>query len=110
MIKTGNELKWKSRFWVGNARVLQVFPCYSDPVAAVGNFENRSLRNRRLLVRVNSRTMSGGIGGLKVVSSHGWFAARPLGAGNTYKIYAESFKGPEHLDRILDEARQIVGT
>ncbi|HEX2671423.1 MAG TPA: phosphoglucomutase (alpha-D-glucose-1,6-bisphosphate-dependent) [Polyangiaceae bacterium] len=49
------------------------------------------------------------IGGLKVVSENGWFAARPSGTENVYKIYAESFKGPAHLDRILDEARKIVG-
>jgi phosphoglucomutase len=49
------------------------------------------------------------IGGLKVVSENGWFAARPSGTENVYKIYAESFKGPAHLDTILDEARKIVG-
>ncbi|MCL2348556.1 MAG: phosphoglucomutase (alpha-D-glucose-1,6-bisphosphate-dependent) [Planctomycetaceae bacterium] len=48
------------------------------------------------------------IGGLKVVSENGWFAARPSGTENIYKIYAESFHGTEHLDRILDEAREIV--
>jgi phosphoglucomutase len=49
------------------------------------------------------------IGGLKVVTENGWFAARPSGTENVYKIYAESFKGTEHLSVILDEARQIVG-
>jgi phosphoglucomutase len=49
------------------------------------------------------------IGGLKVVSENGWFAARPSGTENVYKIYAESFKGSEHLNQILDEARKIVG-
>jgi phosphoglucomutase len=49
------------------------------------------------------------IGGLKVVAENGWFAARPSGTENVYKIYAESFKGPAHLDLILDEARKIVG-
>ena len=49
------------------------------------------------------------IGGLKVVAENGWFAARPSGTENVYKIYAESFKGPEHLAAILDEARKIVG-
>src|SRR5262249_44270686 len=48
------------------------------------------------------------IGGLKVVAENGWFAARPSGTENVYKIYAESFKGEEHLARVLDEARQIV--
>jgi phosphoglucomutase len=49
------------------------------------------------------------IGGLKVVSASGWFAARPSGTEEIYKIYAESFKGPEHLRQIMDEAQQIVG-
>src|SRR5450432_3486937 len=49
------------------------------------------------------------IGGLKVVAENGWFAARPSGTENVYKIYAESFKGAEHLAAILDEARKIVG-
>ena len=48
------------------------------------------------------------IGGLKVVSTEGWFAARPSGTENVTKLYAESFRGEEHLDRILEEARAIV--
>ena len=48
------------------------------------------------------------IGGLKVVSEHGWFAARPSGTEDVYKLYAESFKGPDHLAQIQDEAREIV--
>src|SRR4051794_7592524 len=48
------------------------------------------------------------IGGLKVTAANGWFAARPSGTEDTYKIYAESFVGSEHLDRILEEARQLV--
>ena len=48
------------------------------------------------------------IGGLKVTTADGWFAARPSGTENLYKIYAESFKGEEHLKRIQAEAREIV--
>ncbi|MGB5158180.1 phosphoglucomutase [Desulfobacterium sp. N47] len=48
------------------------------------------------------------IGGLKVVSENGWFAARPSGTENIYKIYAESFKDNDHLNRILEEAQTIV--
>lgn len=48
------------------------------------------------------------IGGLKVVAKSGWFAARPSGTEDLYKIYAESFKGEEHLRRIQEEAREIV--
>ena len=49
------------------------------------------------------------IGGLKVVTRRGWFAARPSGTEDVYKIYAESFAGAEHLKRIQDEARELVG-
>ncbi|KAA6457605.1 alpha-D-glucose phosphate-specific phosphoglucomutase [Acidobacteria bacterium AB60] len=49
------------------------------------------------------------IGGLKVVTANGWFAARPSGTENLYKIYAESFKDDAHLRRIVEEAQQIVG-
>jgi phosphoglucomutase len=48
------------------------------------------------------------IGGLKVVTENGWFAARPSGTEDVYKLYAESFKGTEHLRRIQDEARHII--
>jgi phosphoglucomutase len=48
------------------------------------------------------------IGGLKVVSEHGWFAARPSGTEAVYKLYAESFRGLAHLRRIQEEARAIV--
>ena len=50
------------------------------------------------------------LGGLKVVTDSGWFAARPSGTEDVYKIYAESFQGPEHLARLQDEARDLVGT
>jgi len=48
------------------------------------------------------------IGGLKVVTENGWFAARPSGTEDIYKIYAESFRGYEHLTRIKEEAQAIV--
>jgi len=48
------------------------------------------------------------IGGLKVVAENGWFAARPSGTENIYKIYAESFRDEAHLQAILEEAQQIV--
>jgi phosphoglucomutase len=48
------------------------------------------------------------LGGLKVVAESGWFAARPSGTEDIYKIYVESFRGTDHLRRILDEAQTIV--
>ncbi|HXO25097.1 MAG TPA: phosphoglucomutase (alpha-D-glucose-1,6-bisphosphate-dependent) [Streptosporangiaceae bacterium] len=48
------------------------------------------------------------IGGLKVVAASGWFAARPSGTEDVYKLYAESFRGPDHLAAIQDQAREII--
>jgi phosphoglucomutase len=48
------------------------------------------------------------IGGVKVTTENGWFAARPSGTEDVYKVYAESFLGEKHLDRILDEAQAVV--
>jgi phosphoglucomutase len=48
------------------------------------------------------------IGGLKVVTANGWFAARPSGTEEVYKIYAESLKSESHLGRILEEAQSVV--
>jgi phosphoglucomutase len=48
------------------------------------------------------------IGGLKVATEHGWFAARPSGTEDVYKVYAESFRGQEHLERIIEEAQALV--
>ena len=48
------------------------------------------------------------IGGLKVTTESAWFAARPSGTEDVYKIYAESFRGPEHLAQVQAEAREVV--
>lgn len=49
------------------------------------------------------------VGGLKVTTEHAWFAARPSGTEDIYKIYAESFKGEEHLQEVFQEAQEVVG-
>jgi phosphoglucomutase len=49
------------------------------------------------------------IGGLKVTTENAWFAARPSGTEDVYKIYAESFQGPDHLAQVQEEAREVVG-
>jgi phosphoglucomutase len=49
------------------------------------------------------------IGGLKVTTENAWFAARPSGTEDVYKIYAESFKGVDHLEQVLEEAQEVVG-
>ncbi|MBS2026057.1 MAG: phosphoglucomutase, alpha-D-glucose phosphate-specific, partial [Deltaproteobacteria bacterium] len=50
------------------------------------------------------------IGGLKVCTEDGWFAARPSGTEAVYQIYAESFRGETHLQQIVDEARALVSS
>lgn len=48
------------------------------------------------------------IGGLKVCTDNGWFAARPSGTEEIYKLYVESFQGPDHMNQIVDEAKQLI--
>ena len=48
------------------------------------------------------------IGGIKVVTQGGWFAARPSGTEDICKVYAESFRGADHLQRLMDEAQHVV--
>ena len=56
----------------------------------------------------HARGNGAAIGGIKVVTKNGWFATRPSGTEDIYKIYAESFSGRDHLQRILKEAQAIV--
>jgi len=68
-----------------------------------------SLAGERIKERLTRAPGDGAtIGGLKVVTANGWFAARPSGTENIYKIYAESFKNESHLDAIVSEAQEIV--
>jgi phosphoglucomutase len=67
------------------------------------------MAGERITAKLTSAPGNGApIGGLKVMTDNGWFAARPSGTENLYKIYAESFKDEAHLGRIVEEARQIV--
>ena len=59
-------------------------------------------------IQSHARGNNAPIGGVKVVADHGWFAARPSGTEDIYKIYAESFLGEDHLQRIVSEAQAIV--
>jgi phosphoglucomutase len=69
------------------------------------------LAGEKILAKLTTAPGNGApIGGLKVVSESGWFAARPSGTEDVYKLYAESFRGPEHLTQIQDEARSIIAT
>jgi len=61
-------------------------------------------------VLTNAPGNGAAIGGLKVTAENGWFAARPSGTEDVYKIYAESFKGRDHLEKIKGEAQEIVNS
>jgi phosphoglucomutase len=82
--------------------------------AALGRLSAEQVKTDRLagetIVEVLTAAPGNGasIGGVKVIAEHGWFAARPSGTEDVYKTYAESFLGPEHLERILAEAESIV--
>ncbi len=67
------------------------------------------LAGEKILAALTTAPANGApIGGLKVVAESGWFAARPSGTEDVYKLYAESFRGPDHLTAIQEEARAIV--
>lgn len=67
------------------------------------------LAGDRILAMLTTAPGNGAaIGGLKVVTDHGWFAARPSGTEDVYKLYAESFRGKEHLKRIQGEAQELI--
>lgn len=71
--------------------------------------EGDTLAGEPIVAKLTSAPGNGAsIGGLKVVSENGWFAARPSGTEDVYKIYAESFIGEDHLGRIQEEAREMV--
>ena len=71
--------------------------------------QESELAGERIIARLSKAPGNGAaIGGIKVVAKTGWFAARPSGTENIYKIYAESFRGQEHLNVIVSEAREIV--
>jgi phosphoglucomutase len=72
--------------------------------------EGTTLAGDAITARITRAPFNGAeIGGLKVTTAEGWFAARPSGTEDVYKIYAESFRGQEHLQRLVEEARAMVG-
>ncbi|MBC5833075.1 phosphoglucomutase (alpha-D-glucose-1,6-bisphosphate-dependent) [Vibrio metschnikovii] len=92
-------------------------------IQAVANGPQKTILSQLSAEMVTAQTLAGdvitarlthapgngaAIGGLKVTTDHGWFAARPSGTEDIYKIYCESFKGEEHLKQIEQEAQEIV--
>ena len=99
-------------------------PVY-DLVEAAATSEQKEMLDKLSPQQVDSKDLAGEkiqailtrapgndapIGGLKVVAESGWFAARPSGTEDIYKIYAESFRGADHLRRIIEEAQAIVNS
>jgi phosphoglucomutase len=88
-----------------------ITPQQKEALLAVraGDVHASTLAGDVILATLTSAPANGApIGGLKVVTAGGWFAARPSGTEAVYKLYAESFRGPDHLRRIQAEARSIV--
>jgi phosphoglucomutase len=89
-------------------------PATAEQKAALTRLEPDSIRSNSLagepIIAKVSRAPANGasIGGIKVVAENGWFAARPSGTESLYKIYAESFRGPAHLEQVLEEAQTMV--
>jgi phosphoglucomutase len=74
-------------------------------------FTASSMAGEAILAKLTRAPGNGApIDGVKIVTASGWFAARPSGTENLYKIYAESFMGESHLEAILNEAQQLVGS
>jgi phosphoglucomutase len=71
--------------------------------------EADTLAGEKIAAKLTSAPENGAaIGGLKVVTENGWFAARPSGTEDIYKIYAESFRGEAHLEQLVDEAQRLI--
>ncbi|MEW2301018.1 phosphoglucomutase (alpha-D-glucose-1,6-bisphosphate-dependent) [Streptomyces sp. NPDC006655] len=97
-------------------------PAYAR-IDAPANREEKALLAKLSPAQVTAETLAGepvtavlteapgngaAIGGIKVTTENAWFAARPSGTEDVYKIYAESFQGPEHLARVQEEAKAVV--
>ena len=92
----------------------QDVPASPEQKTVLGNLspdmvEAKELAGEKITARLTHAPGNGAaIGGLKVTTENGWFAARPSGTENIYKIYAESFKGRTHLEQVMLEAQGIV--
>lgn len=89
-------------------------PCSAEEKAAFKKLTAERITNTTLAgdpitaVLVKAPGNHADIGGLKVTTDHGWFAARPSGTESLYKVYAESFKGLQHLDELIESAAELL--
>ncbi|MGO1773360.1 MAG: phosphoglucomutase, alpha-D-glucose phosphate-specific, partial [Halomonas sp.] len=90
--------------------------CSLEEKAAFKNLTAESVTEKQLAgdpitaVLVNAPGNGAAIGGIKVTTDNGWFAARPSGTESLYKVYAESFKGEQHLDELIDNAKALLSS
>lgn len=99
--------------------------CFSDRIEAPATATQKRVLAKQWLQQVIGKDLAGdaiinvlndapgngvAIGGVKIVTEHGWFAARPSGTEDIYKIYIESFRGMEHLQRIANEAQAMIAS
>ncbi|MBP5980582.1 MAG: phosphoglucomutase (alpha-D-glucose-1,6-bisphosphate-dependent) [Halomonas sp.] len=88
--------------------------CTAEEKAAFKKLDSESVTAQTLAgdaitaVLVAAPGSGANIGGIKVTTENGWFAARPSGTESLYKVYAESFKGPEHLDKLIESATALL--
>ena len=89
-------------------------PATPDEKAALGRLTPQQVRDtevagERIIAKFSNAPGNGAaIGGIKIVTDHGWFAARPSGTEDVYKFYAESMNGIEHLRRIQEEGKELI--
>jgi phosphoglucomutase len=89
-------------------------PATPEEKAALGKLSPRQVQDvevagEKILAKFSDAPgNNAAIGGIKIVTEHGWFAARPSGTEDVYKFYAESMNGPEHLRRIQEEGRALI--
>jgi phosphoglucomutase len=90
--------------------------CSPEEKAAFKNLSAESVTEKNLAgdpitaVLVAAPGNGAAIGGIKVTTDNGWFAARPSGTESLYKVYAESFKGEQHLDELIENAKQLLAS
>jgi phosphoglucomutase len=90
---------------------MKISPLAGKPALELApeQFKIKDLAGEKIqAILTNAPGNGASIGGLKMVAESGWFAARPSGTEDIYKIYVESFRGADHLNRILEEAQTII--
>ena len=89
-------------------------PATTDEKAALGKLSPLQIKDdevagEKIVAKFADAPGNGAaIGGIKIVTDHGWFAARPSGTEDVYKFYAESMNGIEHLRRVQEEGRALI--